>query len=205
VLLGVLGSAAIPGLLGPQSNSILVQLIVANAPPALSGLLAAGVLAAIMSSLDSQALALSTLFTRGVGGSRDTGPGQVRRARLLVMAVVALTYLVSLGTQRSIFRLGEWSFTGFAALAPLVFAALYWKRATRAGAYASVITAVVLWGGFYWAAGSSPGYSVAGTGLLPVVVIVPASALALVVVSLVTRPASSATLERFFPTAGAGR
>ncbi len=203
VLLGVLGSVSIPGLAGPAANGVLVRMIDAHAPELLGGLLAAGVCAAIMSSLDSQVLSLATLFTHDVAGRhRGSAVGddarRVRLGRAFVVGILALVFGLSLVAETSIFRLGIWSFTGFAALFPLPVAALYWRRSTAAGALASVVVAALLWALFFVVAGDDPGYSVAGTGLLPVAVILPASALTLVVVSLVTRPPAAERVERFF-------
>jgi len=61
VLMGVLGAAQVPGLEGPAANTVLVRMIAVHAPGVLSGLLAAGVFAAVMSSLDSQVLAPNLL------------------------------------------------------------------------------------------------------------------------------------------------
>jgi len=204
VLLGVLASADFPGLEGAQANSVLIRMIGLYAPGVLAGLLAAGVFAAVMSSLDSQVLSLSALFTRDVVGrygyrGRMSEGGQVLWGRLFVAGLLAATYLLSLVVDRSIFRLGVWSFTGFAALFPLVVAALYWRRATRAGAFAAVLSAAALWGWFFARGWSQPGYTVGGSGLMPVAVILAVSAAALVGVSLVTRAPEPAVLARFFP------
>ena len=99
----------------------------------------------------------------------------------------------------SLFRLGIWSFTGFSSLVPLALAAVYWRRTTKQGAYASVLTAGVLWVYYFARSWNDPGYSVGGTGMLPVAVIVAASALSLIVVSLLSPRPSSASLARFFP------
>ena len=53
---------------------------------------------------------------------------QVLWGRLFVIAIFAITYVLSLVSARSIFALAVWSFTGFAALFPVVVAALFWKR-----------------------------------------------------------------------------
>lgn len=214
VLVGVLASADLPGLEGPAANSVLIRAIDLHAPGVLTGLLAAGVFAAVMNSLDSQALALSSMVTRGLGrrraaGTDDTaaatetaGRRQLFAGRFFVAAVLVLTYLLSLVVERSIFRLGVWSFTGFAALFPLIVAALYWRRATRAGAWASLATAVVLWLYYFAHAGQNPGYTIGGTGLMPVAVIVPAATLALIAVSLATAPPPPEALAPFFPGEG---
>jgi len=209
VLLGVLGVLDFPDLRGTAASSILIRLIDLHAPGLLAGLLAAGVFAAIMSSLDSQVLSLGTLFTQDVvrhWGFRDRMDErlQVRVGRAFVSGILAVTFLLSLVVPPALFRLGVWSFTGFAALTPLVAAALYWRRSTKQGAIACVITTTALWIWFFRLAWSDPGYSVGGTGLLPVAPILGASALALVVVSLVTRPPEPDRVARFFPE-GAGR
>ncbi|MCH7780693.1 MAG: sodium:solute symporter family protein, partial [Acidobacteria bacterium] len=66
VLLGVISTSDIPGLSGPAANSVMVLMIDKHAPELLAGLLAAGVFAAIMSSLDSQTLSLGTMFTQDI-------------------------------------------------------------------------------------------------------------------------------------------
>jgi len=214
VLLGLAGSLDFPGLVGPRANSVLVMMIGRHAPGALAGLLAAGVFAAVMSSLDSQSLALANLFTRDVVGrlrSRRRGgaegamgggmseASQVLAGRLFVAAVLGLTFLLSVWIDRSIFKMGVWSFTGFAALFPVVVAALYWRRSNWQGALAAVLTTVALWVIFWWRAWEVPGYTVGGTGLMPVAVILAASALALVVVSLLTPAPHPERVARFFP------
>ena len=71
-------------------------------------------------------------------------------ARIFIIAIVALTYFFSLFEQRRVFTLGVWCFSGFSSLFPLVFASLYWKRLTKAGAYACIITAITLWVYLFW-------------------------------------------------------
>jgi SSS family solute:Na+ symporter len=204
VLLGVLGAVEVPGLEGPAVNSILVRMIDLHAPDVLSGLLAAGVLAAIMSSLDSQSLSLGTMFTQDIlqryvyRGSLGN-EAQVRAGRIFIVSVVLLTFLLSLVSGPSIFGLSIWSFTGFAGLFPIVVAALYWRRSTAVGALASVATVAVLWLGFFTRGWGSAGYSVAGTGIMPVAVIVPASAAALIVGSLLSAPPGEDQVAAFFP------
>src|SRR5690606_10931850 len=113
------------------------------------GLLGAGILAAIMSSLDSEFLAISSIFTNDIVGhyvshERIDDRQRVRLGRLFVVLIVAVTFELSLLEPRSVFALGVWCFSGFTALFPLVVAALYWKRTTRAGAIASIVTATVV-------------------------------------------------------------
>ncbi|MGI9013568.1 MAG: sodium:solute symporter family protein [Phycisphaerales bacterium] len=180
----------------------------------LTGLLAAGVLAAIMSSLDSQFVCLGSMFTNDIvvplaRRDRFSDSQKLWLGRAFVIGVVAVTYLISLTNPAHVFDLGVWCFTGFAALFPLVFAAVYWKRATRAGAIACVLATVVAWLVFFADAMifTEKGYLGSkdlGTeeylvnGVMAVTYIFAASLLALIVVSLITKPLSRETIEKFF-------
>lgn len=203
VLLGIAGNLDFPGLVGGESNSILVQMIGLHAPGVLAGLLGAGVFAAVMSSLDSQVLALGTMFTEDIvrhHGYHDTMDDRRRVlvGRLFVAGILGLSYVLSLVTARSIFGLATWSFTGFAALLPLPVAALYWRRSTATGAIASVLTVAVGWLAFYWHAGGDASWTPGGSGVLVVAVLLAASSVAMVLGSLLSSPPSPERLDRFF-------
>ena len=204
VLLGVLGVLDFPELSGPASSSVLVSLIQLHAPDLLAGLLAAGVFAAIMSSLDSQVLSLGTMFTQDIVRHHGFGRGmdeqrQVQVGRLFVLLILGLTYLISLVATPRIFGLGVWSFTGFAALLPVVLAALFWRRSTKHGVIAAVLGVAMLWAWFFARGWGRPGYTVADSGLMPVVVILAVAAGLLIVVSLLTQPPPREVVAQFFP------
>jgi len=203
VLLGIMGRIDFPNLAGPASNTILVQMIHDYAPEVLAGLLGAGVFAAVMSSLDSQVLAIGTMFTQDVVkhyGFHDkmNEKQQILSGRLFVAGILAITFILSLITNRSIFKLGVWSFTGFAALLPIVVAALYWKRSTAAGVTVSIITTIVLWIFFLTKGWQNPAFTLFDSGMLPVVIILAASAVMLVLVSLFTKAPTSQHLNKYF-------
>ena len=204
VLLGVLAHLDFPDLGAGAANSILARMIDLHAPGLLAGLLAAGVFAAIMNSFDSQVHAVGTMFTQDIVRhygfhDRMTESQQILVGRLFMVGILVVTYLLSLVTTRSIFKLGVWCFTGFAALFPVVVAAVFWKRSTKWGAFASTISVVVLWLYFVTRGWKSADYTIADTGIMPVAVILLVSAAAMVAVSLLTRPPAQATLDKFFP------
>jgi SSS family solute:Na+ symporter len=202
VVLGVVGNIDFPP---PIEGPILVHLILRHSGGLLAGLLAAGVFAVIMGSLDNQAFAAGTLFTQDVVrhyGFRDrlSERAQVLTGRLFVAALLAAALLVSLLTSRTIFDLGVWSLSGFSALFPSVVASLYWRRSTGAGVIASISTVAVLWAGFFLDSLGTPGeYAVGETGLLPVVILFGGAVASLVTVSLLTSPPPGSVLDRFFP------
>jgi len=221
VLIGVWATtelATIPPPLESKPNAILPFLVKTQAGPLLGGFLTAGILAAIMSSLDSQFLCLGTMFTNDIVGyyfdRNASDKRQIALARGFIIAVVAVTYLLSLLKPPSVFALGVWCFSGFSALTPLAFAALYWKRLTKWGAYAGVLAATGTWAYFFSDAvgraieAGNPGpirtytldLTIGGETheLMPVAAIFLASLVAMVVVSLMTRPPKDETLVKFF-------
>jgi SSS family solute:Na+ symporter len=206
VALGVLGNIEHPqGFTGP----ILVQLILDNSGGVLAGLLAAGIFAAIMSSLDSQTLAVGTMFTQdimrpyGFGGELSEQK-QVLFSRFFIVAFLATAFAVSQLTTRSIFNLGVWSLSGYAGLFPMLVAALFWRRSTATGALTALATTVVLWVVLLMRSQGVEGeYTIAGTGVMPVVVIVLGSTVATVVGSLLGPAPDPEAADRFFPPAAA--
>ncbi|HRX84235.1 MAG TPA: sodium:solute symporter family protein [Phycisphaerae bacterium] len=191
--------------LGPDTpaNQVLPRMVARMTSPVLGGLLTAGILAAIMSSLDSQFLCVGSIFTNDIvghylGHDRLSDRSRLYTGRIFVVVIVLVTYLISLNNKLPVFPLGVWTFTGFASLFPLVFAALYWKRATKAGAYAAVLTTAVTWFWLFRDAEWGRNREYHFHGVMPVVVTVLATSVALIIVSLATRPPKAETLSRFF-------
>jgi SSS family solute:Na+ symporter len=211
-----------------EGDDVLVLLLQEYAPFWLAGLLGAGIMAAVMAT-DSQILALSTMFTEDVlthyGGRERFGDhAQVQLGRAFVVLLTLPAYWIALRAPEDIFSLAvQYAFSGFAALSPLLVAALFWRGSTRWGALAStlwVVAAVAAVALFQAAVPAPAGPPVVvwrvlgldaltrtpgGTavfGLLPVVPMVLVSALLMWAVSSVTGKPGPATLERYFPSAG---
>jgi SSS family solute:Na+ symporter len=129
VLFGVWGAAAIPGLSW------------------LRGLALAGILAAVMSTLDAQFLTLSSMLTRDV--VRKVWPQiaervEVRWARAFVIVLAVATWIIALWQPASIFRIASFSFSGYVMLVPTLYLGLRWARFTAAGAIASIVVGNVV-------------------------------------------------------------
>jgi SSS family solute:Na+ symporter len=216
VLLGVWASAPKAGMEGVPPDQVLAAMVGNEASPVLAGLLTAGILAAVMSSLDSQFLCLGTMFTTDVvahygGKNRFSDRQIVLLARGFIVAIVAVTYVLSLISPATVFGMSVWCFSGFTGLFPVVIAAIYWRRLTALGAAAGILTTVVAWAAMFYSAdfGANGRYAfpkepiplVGGLAIppmLPVVTITVATALVMIAVSAVTRPPSRDTLSRFF-------
>ena len=206
-------------------DDVILRLLERYAPLWLAGLLGAGIMAAVMAS-DSQILALSTMFTEDVfafyGGKARFGEAvQVHTGPLFIVLITVFAYAVALRAPETIFELAiQYAFSGFAALSPLLIAALFWKGSTKWGALASTVwvaVAVVAVALFQHAVPApAPGpptvvWSLAGTealsrtpggtavfGFMPVVPMVLVSGLLMVVVSLITTKPKQSTLAKYF-------
>ena len=178
-------------------DDVAVVLLEWFAPVWLVGILGAGIMAAVMAS-DSQILALSTMFTEDVftfyGGTKRFGERvQVQTGRTFVVILTLAAYAIALRAPQSIFDLAvQYAFSGYAALSPLLVAALFWKRSTKWGALA--VTLWVAAAVIYTA--RTPG-ALAWLGLMPVVPMTVVSCVLMIGVSLVTRRPSDATLARY--------
>jgi SSS family solute:Na+ symporter len=213
-----------------SGDDVILRLVEGYAPVWLASLLGAAVMAAVMAS-DSQILALSTMFTEDVfafyqGTARFGHAMQVLTGRIFVVLVTLVSYVIALRLPQSIFDVAtQYAFAGYAALAPLLVAALFWRSSTRWGALASTVWAaaavaavavcqtlipapppgsdVVVWaiGGTNIITRGATGTAV--LGLLPVVPMTLISAALMIVVSAATKAASrpsDATLARYFST-----
>jgi SSS family solute:Na+ symporter len=206
-------------------DDVILLLLERYAPFWLAGLLGAGIMAAVMAS-DSQILALSTMFTEDVfahyGGKMRFGEAvQVQTGRIFVVLLTLLAYAVALRAPETIFELAiQYAFSGFAALSPLLIAALFWRGSTKWGALAATVwtaaavAAVAIFQQVvpapapgpplvFWPMGGTevisrtPG-GTAVLGFMPVVPMVIVSALLMYVVSLLTPKPKPSTVSKYF-------
>jgi SSS family solute:Na+ symporter len=214
VFLGVLANA-VPEIPPTTRDGVLLLLLGQYAPVWLSGILGAGIMAAVMAS-DSQILALSTMFTEDIfayyGHKERFGEtAQVVTGRIFVIVLTAVAYAVALRAPADIFELAsQYAFSGYAALSPLLIAALFWRNSTKWGALAVAlwVCCAVAGIGVFQARFPQPGIyfgfltrTPSGTtinGFLPVVPMTLVSALLMWTVSTVTPKPAASTIARYF-------
>jgi solute:Na+ symporter, SSS family len=161
------------------------------------------------------------VFTHYGGTARFGERVQVLTGRVFVVLVTVFAYAVAMNAPANIFELAiQYALSGYAALSPLLIAALFWRRSTRWGALAvalwtaAAVAAIAVFQAVVPAA--APGRNVValaaggwdvvtrtpgGTtvlGFMPVVPMVLVSAALMVVVSLLTRGPAAGTLSRYF-------
>lgn len=145
--LGMWGRTAIPGLEGAQSDAILPMLLTGYTPIWMMGILGAAAFAAMMSTMDSQLLSVTTMITRDFfSRSRLAGASEttmVRISRILVFVLAILALILAVFSPAKIITIIEFALGGFACLLAPVVAALYWKRCTHQAAIWSVITSQI--------------------------------------------------------------
>ncbi|MDH3520317.1 MAG: sodium/proline symporter [Myxococcales bacterium] len=155
-------------------------------PPAITGLVVAAIMAAIMSTADSILLQTGTIASRDLY-QRFLEPNATDRqmvwvSRLLVIAIAVVGYLVALFRPPGVFSVVIFTTSVLgSAFLPCYVCAVWWKRANTPGAIASMLGGALT--AFVW---QVAGVDVA-TALHPMLVGVLASSALMVVVSLLTQ------------------
>ncbi len=196
VLVGLVGRAYLPETLSnSDAEKTFMVLIDRLAHPIVGGILLAAVLAAVMSTADSQLLVTSSALTedlyRVIIRPNASEKELMWVSRGSVIGVAAIACSIALKPDSSVLDLVAYAWAGFGAtFGPLVLMSLYWKRMTRNGAIAGIIgggTTVLAWkqleGGLFDLYEIVPGFAV--------------SVCLIVLFSLVDRSPETAVLEQF--------
>ncbi|MBB6121789.1 sodium/proline symporter [Nocardiopsis algeriensis] len=187
VAVGFIGIAYFDTPLG-NPEQVFPQLIEALSHPLVAGVLLAAILAAVMSTADSQLLvAASALTEDGYRAfvNRDADPKVLLWvSRVTVVAVALAAAAIALWGDASVMDLVGYAWAGFGAgFGPVLLLAVFWKRMTWAGALAGMIA-----GGATAIAWDVLDERVLGTGLYAMVPAVALSLVAIVVFNGLARP-----------------
>lgn len=121
--------------------------------PWVSGILLAAILAAIMSTIDSQLLVSSSAvaedFYKAILRKEASEKELVWVGRISVAAIALIAILLASNPDSSVLDLVSYAWAGFgAAFGPVIILSLFWKRMNRWGALAGMIVGavtVVVW------------------------------------------------------------
>lgn len=218
VIIGVVGAAAMPELVDraavqsgavseaaakSTAETIFIALATALGNHGVilalfAGVVLAGILAATMSTADSQLLAASSSvaqnFFKGIIHKKASEKLVMWVARGTVIVVAVIGALLALNPDSSVFDIVSFAWAGFgAAFGPVILFALFWKRTNFPGAFAGMVTGGAMV--FIWKFGISRlGGIFAFYELLPAFIL---ACVAIVVVSLLTKAPSEEIVEQF--------
>lgn len=206
IFIGVVGNAMIKqGVLGKLDDSERIIINIASLisehgvlAALIAGVILAGILAATMSTADSQLLAASSSVSQNivkevfVKDLSEKASMIIARITLVVIAVIAV--IIARDQNSSVFGIVSFAWAGFgAAFGPIMLAALFWKRCNKYGALAGMISGGVMV--FIWKFLVRP-----LGGIWDIYELLPAfliSALFITVVSLVTKEPKKEIVEEF--------
>ncbi len=206
ILIGVIGSAVVKNgavaLENANSQRIIIEiskLISGNGAifAILAGVILAGILAATMSTSDSQLLTAASAVSQNIvkeffGKTLSQKASMiVARVTVVVIAVVGIIWAKDEG---SVFEIVSFAWAGFgAAFGPVVLFALFWKRTNKWGALAGMIVGGVMI--FVWKYVIAPlGGVFAIYELLPAFIL---ASISIVLVSLITEEPEKEVQDTF--------
>ena len=186
----------------PLSDPETAFMLLINAlfHPVIAGVLLAAILAAVMSTADSQLLvsssALADDFYKALFRQQASQKELVNVGRVAVACIAVAATFIALNPDSKVLDMVSYAWAGFgAAFGPTLILALYWKRMNWQGALAGVIVGgctVVIWkqlsGGIFDLYEIIPGFVLAGLGVI--------------LVSLVTTKPSASIEKQFDEVAG---
>ncbi len=164
----------------------------------MAGIILAGILAATMSTADSQLLTAASSVSQDLMENffhiKMSTKTAMLAARLTVVAIAVVGVVLAWDPNSSVFRVVSFAWAGFgAAFGPVVLFALFWKRSTKLGALAGMVSGGAMV--FLWK------FCIAELGgvfaiyeLLPAFIV---ACVAIVVVSLLTPAPEQAILDEF--------
>lgn len=170
--------------------------------PIVAGIFLCGILAAIMSTADSQLLvsasAVAEDIFKGVikKDASDKKVMIVSRATIVIIAILA--YIIAWNPDSSVMSLVSDAWAGLgSAFGPLVLMSLFWKRTNLPGAIAGLVSGagvVILWDYIPVVAGET---IKAATGLYSLAVGFPVSLIFIILVSLITKAPAQEIVDEF--------
>ncbi|KAE9637139.1 sodium/proline symporter PutP [Defluviitalea raffinosedens] len=200
VSIGMIGRALYPSELLTQSSaeSIFILMATKLLPALFAGIAMAGILAATISSSDSYLLIAASAFAKNIyqgiikKNANDQEVMVVSRVVLILISILGM--IIALDETSVIFTVVSFAWAGFGAtFGPIMLFSLFWKRTTRSGAIAGMISGGVMV--FVWKLLLKPLGGIFGIyELLPAFII---SCIVIVIVSLISEEPSEEIQKEF--------
>lgn len=212
VIIGIVGRAYLfPTILGETTDisaeNVFIEIIKKVFMDDLNmafigGLFLCGILAAIMSTADSQLLVTASAVAedlfKGIFKKDARDKTVLNVSRITVVVVAVLAYIIALNPDSSVMGLVSNAWAGFgAAFGPTVLLSLYWKRINLPGAIAGIVSGaatVLVWDYLPLVGGETLAVC---TGLYSLAIGFVISLLLIILVSLATKKPSEEMLQEF--------
>lgn len=200
VAIGIIGRALYPNELLTQSSaeSVFVLMSTKLLPSLFAGVAMAGILAATISSSDSYLLIAASAFAKnifqGVIKKDATDKEVMFVSRVILILISILGIIIALDETSVIFTVVSFAWAGFGAtFGPIMLFSLFWKRTTRSGAIAGMISGGIMV--FVWKLMLKPLGGIFGIyELLPAFII---SCVVIIIVSLLSEEPSPEIQKEF--------
>jgi len=154
VMIGVWGHISFPELLGKEADQILPMMLSQHAGEFFSSLVMVGAIAAFMSTLDSQLLALGTMVTRDfylpITKKKLSLQKEVFVGRVAVCVFAAMGLAIAFNPFDTIFDMGKMAFTGLAILFPIGFAVIRGHKIDVGIALIGIFLGLLIMLGFFY-------------------------------------------------------
>lgn len=179
-----------------NENLLFIEMVRTVFPAFIGGILLSAILAASMSTADSQLLASSSAFAsdvyKPVFRKNASNKEMLWAGRIIVILIAIVAYLIANNPNSGgIMALVGCAWAGFgSSFAPVIILALYWKRLTYSGAVAGICAGFVADGLWYYFLSSS-------TGLYEIIPGFICGLIAAVVVSLLSKKPSKEVIDLF--------
>ena len=203
VAIGIIGRSMLPAaetlLTKGGAENVFVLMSQTLLHPVLAGVIMAGILAATISSSDSYLLiassALASDIYKGVIDKNASDKKVMWVSRIALMVVAIIGMVIALDEKSVIFSIVSFAWAGFGAtFGPLMLFSLFWKRVTRAGAIAGMLSGAGTV--FLWKLVLNPTFG----GLFAIYELLPAfivASIVIVAVSLLTKKPSKEICDEF--------
>lgn len=180
-----------------DSETVFMSMVNGLFPVVIAGVFLAAILAAIMSTADSQLLVAASAFSNDIFKKikkNATEKHTVWASRLTVVVLSVISAVLASNPDSSIFNIVSFAWGGFGgAFGPAILFSLFWKRTNLPGIYAGILSGGLGSFLFYY-------LKVNVGGIFGVYEILPAfilSSLLIIVVSLATKKPSEEICEEF--------
>lgn len=129
---------------GANTQKVFMVLVQNMFGTIVAGIMLSAVLAAIMSTADSQLLVASTSFSSDIYNTifnkKATDKHLVNVSRITIVVVSLIAGLLAIDPESSVFEIVSHAWAGFgAAFGPIILCSLFWKNCNEKGAIAGVI------------------------------------------------------------------